>query len=141
MLDRDTQRVTRHPRPLTRVSTAKSGSRRPPPLLFVVPHRSPVDAEEMFGRRSGRQSPVRSSVDDNVCTKFPTTPRRVIDKFLQEPASSRIAAFAIISTTIIVAVAGAVLMRLVDNKEYPNLGRALRFTLQTVTIAGYRDDT
>jgi voltage-gated potassium channel len=60
---------------------------------------------------------------------------------LQDPASIRIAAFAIITATITAVVAGGILMRLLDHKEYPNLGRALWFTLQTVTTVGYGDDT
>jgi hypothetical protein len=55
--------------------------------------------------------------------KFPRTPRRATDNFLQEPASSRIAAIAIISATIIVVVAGAVLMRLLDTTRV--LGRVI----------------
>jgi voltage-gated potassium channel len=38
-------------------------------------------------------------------------------------------------------MAGGILMRLVDHQEYPNLGRALWFTLQTVTTVGYGDAT
>jgi voltage-gated potassium channel len=38
-------------------------------------------------------------------------------------------------------VAGAVIMRIFDHREYPNMGRALWFTLQTVTTVGYGDVT
>jgi hypothetical protein len=65
------------------------------------------------------------------------TPRLTIDRFLQEPASIRIAAWLIIGATITAVVAGGILMRLLDQYEYPNLGGALRFTLQTVTTVGY----
>jgi voltage-gated potassium channel len=36
---------------------------------------------------------------------------------------------------------GGVLMRVLDHKEYPNMGRALWFTVQTVTTVGYGDVT
>jgi voltage-gated potassium channel len=60
---------------------------------------------------------------------------------LQDPASIRIAAWLIIGATVTAVVAGGILMRLVDHQEYPNLGRALWFTLQTVTTVGYGDAT
>jgi voltage-gated potassium channel len=69
------------------------------------------------------------------------TPRQAIDRFFQDPASIRIAAWLIVGATITAVVAGGILMRLLDHREYPNLGRALWFTLQTVTTVGYGDAT
>jgi voltage-gated potassium channel len=43
--------------------------------------------------------------------------------------------------TVTAVVAGGVLVRLLDHRKYPNLGRALWFTLQTVTSVGYGDVT
>jgi voltage-gated potassium channel len=60
---------------------------------------------------------------------------------LEDPASIRIAAWLIVGATITAVVAGGILMRLLDHREYPNLGRALWFTLQTVTTVGYGDVT
>jgi voltage-gated potassium channel len=60
---------------------------------------------------------------------------------LQDPASIRIASWLIIGATVTAVVVGGVLMRLLDHQEYPNLGRALWFTLQTVTTVGYGDAT
>jgi voltage-gated potassium channel len=66
---------------------------------------------------------------------------RAIDRFLQDPASIRTAAWLIIGATITAVVVGGILIRLLDHQEYPTLGRALWFTLQTVTTVGYGDVT
>jgi voltage-gated potassium channel len=60
---------------------------------------------------------------------------------LQDPASVRTAAWLIVGATVTAVLAGGILMRLLDHEEYPNLGRALWFTLQTVTTVGYGDAT
>jgi len=73
--------------------------------------------------------------------KLPATPRRAIARFLEDPASIRIAAWLIVSATVFAVVVGAVLMRVLDHREYPNIGRAMWFTLQTVTTVGYGDVT
>lgn len=80
-------------------------------------------------------------VEQNHTMKLPTTPRRAIDRFLEDPASIRIAAWLIVSATLVAVVVGAVLMRVLDHKEYPNIGRAMWFTVQTVTTVGYGDVT
>ncbi len=67
--------------------------------------------------------------------------RRSIERFRAEPASIKNASFAIITVTIAVVVAGAVVVRIFDHREYPTFGRALWFTLQTVTTVGYGDVT
>jgi voltage-gated potassium channel len=64
-----------------------------------------------------------------------------VERFLEDPASIRTAAWLMIGATVTAVVAGGVLMRVLDHKEYPNLGRALWFTLQTVTTVGYGDVT
>lgn len=107
---------------------------RPGPRRVTVGnHTDPVPLALSPGLGRGRP-------DNKVCMKFPTEPRRAIDRFLQDPGASRTAAFAIISATLIVVVVGGILMRLLDPHEYPNFGRALWFTLQTVTTVGYGDD-
>jgi voltage-gated potassium channel len=73
--------------------------------------------------------------------KLSVTPRRAIDRFLQDPASIRIAAWLIIGSTVAVVLAGSLVMRVFDRREYPNFGRAVWFTLQTVTTVGYGDVT
>jgi voltage-gated potassium channel len=67
--------------------------------------------------------------------------RRTIDRFLEDPASIKNAARMIIGATLVAVVVGGVVVWLLDHKEYPNLGRALWFTLQTVTTVGYGDVT
>jgi voltage-gated potassium channel len=53
----------------------------------------------------------------------------------------RYAAAAIISTIVVLVLAGALLIRLLAPDEYPTFGDALWFTLQTVTTVGYGDNT
>jgi voltage-gated potassium channel len=62
-------------------------------------------------------------------------------RFLENPASVRNAAWLMISATVAAVVIGALVMWLLDREEYPNLFRALWFTLQTVTTVGYGDVT
>ena len=69
------------------------------------------------------------------------TPRRIVDRFLNDPASIRNAAFLIIGATAVAVVAGALVMWLFDRAEYPTYGRAIWFTLQSVTTVGYGDVT
>ncbi len=67
--------------------------------------------------------------------------RRGFQRFRNEPASIRHASVAIVSLTMVVVVIGAVVVRIFDRQEYPTFGRALWFTLQTVTTVGYGDVT
>lgn len=71
----------------------------------------------------------------------PRTLQRTIERFLDDPASIRNASWLIISATSVAVIAGAVIVRVFDHKEYPSFGRALWFTLQTVTTVGYGDVT
>ncbi len=73
--------------------------------------------------------------------RLPRTLNRSINRFFDDPASVRTAAWTIVTATMTVVVLGGVLIRLFDSKEYPNLGRAFWFTLQTVTTVGYGDVT
>jgi voltage-gated potassium channel len=57
--------------------------------------------------------------------KWPDTPRR--------------AAFQIALSTIVVAISGGVLARLLDRKDFPSLGEGIWWSLQTVTTVGYGD--
>lgn len=59
----------------------------------------------------------------------------------KNPSSIRYAAAAIVSTIVTLVFAGALLMRLFADDEYPTYGDALWFTLQTVTTVGYGDNT
>lgn len=46
-----------------------------------------------------------------------------------------------VGATVTAVVGGGLLMRIFDHREYPNIGRAMWFTLQTVTTVGYGDVT
>ncbi len=62
-------------------------------------------------------------------------------RFQKNPSSVRYASAAIISTFVVLVLAGAVVMRLFDSDSYPTIGSAVWFTLQTVTTVGYGDNT
>jgi voltage-gated potassium channel Kch len=62
-----------------------------------------------------------------------------MSRLLREPPSVRIAA--IVTATLLITVAGGVLMRLFDNEEYPNIWLGMWWALQTVTTIGYGDVT
>jgi voltage-gated potassium channel len=62
-------------------------------------------------------------------------------KFRANPSSIKWAAVAIMSVTVALVLAGAAVMRIFDSDEFPTFGRALWFTLQTVTTVGYGDVT
>ena len=53
----------------------------------------------------------------------------------------RYASVAIMTVTIVMTLLGAVILRVFDHEEYPTLGEAIWFTLQTVTTVGYGDNT
>ena len=64
-----------------------------------------------------------------------------MSKFMREPPSVRLAAGVIVTATALVVVASAVLMRILDHSEYPNVWVAMWWAVQTVTTVGYGDVT
>ncbi len=66
---------------------------------------------------------------------------RSFTRFRQDPASIRKSTGAIMGTTVMVVVIGAVVVRVFDQEEYPTFAEAVWFTLQTVTTVGYGDNT
>lgn len=66
---------------------------------------------------------------------------RRTDRFLREPPTVRGAATTIVVATVIVVVLGAVLVRVFAPRDFPNLGLALWWSLQTATTVGYGDVT
>ena len=69
--------------------------------------------------------------------KVPLTARLL----LRESLTARRAAAIIASFTVLVAIVGGILERVLDHQEYPTIGRGLWFALQTVTTVGYGDVT
>ena len=69
--------------------------------------------------------------------KVPLTARLL----LRDSLTARRAAGIIALFTVVITVAGGVLERLLDHREYPTIGRGLWFALQTVTTVGYGDVT
>jgi voltage-gated potassium channel len=72
--------------------------------------------------------------------RFNVLERRVT-RFLSEPPSIRGAAGVIVSATALVVVGAGILISVIDSAEYPNLGVAMWWALQTVTTVGYGDVT
>jgi len=60
-------------------------------------------------------------------------------KALSETLTARRAAQIIVIATLLVTLAGGVLIWLVDHDEFPDLGEAWWWALQTVTTVGYGD--
>src|SRR5437588_12912775 len=69
--------------------------------------------------------------------KVPLTARLL----LQDSLTARRAAAIIAGFTVVITVAGGILERVLDHKEYPTIGKGLWFALQTVTTVGYGDVT
>ena len=69
--------------------------------------------------------------------KVPLTTRLL----LRESLSARRAAAIIAGFTFLITIAGGILERVLDHREYHTIGRGLWFALQTVTTVGYGDVT
>jgi voltage-gated potassium channel len=70
-------------------------------------------------------------------TKVPITARLL----LRESLTARRAATIIAGFTVAITVAGGVLERFLDHREFHTVGKGLWFALQTVTTVGYGDVT
>ena len=70
----------------------------------------------------------------------PKTPlQHAMDRFAADPASVRNATAVMISITLGVVLIGGVIVWVFDARDFPDLGGALWYTLQTVTTVGYGD--
>jgi voltage-gated potassium channel len=66
---------------------------------------------------------------------------RRVSRFSRNPLSVINAVRVIVGSTALVVVVSSLLMWLLDHKEYPNLGRALWWAMQTIPTVGYGDVT
>ena len=69
--------------------------------------------------------------------KVPLTARLL----LRESLTARRAAVIIAAFTVLITVAGGILDRVLDQREYRTIGRGIWFALQSVTTGGYGDVT
>ena len=62
-----------------------------------------------------------------------------MDRFAADPASVRNAAYVMIIITVGIVLVGGLIVWVFDSRDFPDLGGALWYTLQTVTTVGYGD--
>ena len=65
--------------------------------------------------------------------------QKAMDRFLADPASVRNAASLMILITVVIVLVGGLIVWIFDGRDFPELGGALWYTLQTVTTVGYGD--
>jgi voltage-gated potassium channel len=65
--------------------------------------------------------------------------RHAQDRFADDPASVRNAALLMIAITAAIVLVGGLVVWVFDRQDFPDLGGALWYTLQTVTTVGYGD--
>jgi voltage-gated potassium channel len=70
--------------------------------------------------------------------RFNILERRVA-KFTREPPTVRGATAVIVTATFVVTIGAGLLMTLIDNTEFPDIGVGLWWAVQTVTTVGYGD--
>ncbi len=85
----------------------------------------------------GPQNPGNESRPAEQTQKVPLTARLL----LHESLSARRAAAIIATSTVLITVAGGILERVFDHKEFHTTGKGLWFALETVTTVGYGDVT
>ena len=66
--------------------------------------------------------------------------QRAVDRFAADPASVKNAVYVMIVATVGIVVVGGVIVWVFDRQDFPDLGGALWYTLQTVTTVGYGDE-
>ena len=71
--------------------------------------------------------------------KRPNLLQRAMDRFAADPSSVKNAVYVMIVITVAIVLVGGVIVWLFDRRDFPDLGSALWYTLQTVTTVGYGD--
>ena len=71
--------------------------------------------------------------------KRPNPLQRAMDRFAADPASVKNAVLVMIVITVGIVLVGGVIVWVFDRQDFPDLGSALWYTLQTVTTVGYGD--
>ena len=66
--------------------------------------------------------------------------QRAVDRFAADPASVKNAVYVMIVVTVGIVLVGGVIVWVFDSRDFPDLGSALWYTLQTVTTVGYGDE-
>ena len=69
----------------------------------------------------------------------PKTEPTFIERPIRRIANARSVTFGLAAAFVVLAVFGAIVMRIVDQHNYPSLGSAVWWTLQTITTVGYGD--
>ena len=83
------------------------------------------------------EAPIAESESADLPEKVPMTAKLL----LRESLTARRAAGIIAAFTLLVTLTGGILERVVDQQEFPTIGKGLWFALQTVTTVGYGDVT
>ena len=69
----------------------------------------------------------------------PKSEPALIDRPVRRIANARSVTFGLAAMFLVLAVLGAIVMRFVDQHNYPSLGLAVWWALQTITTVGYGD--
>lgn len=69
----------------------------------------------------------------------PNPLQRATERFAADPASVKNAVLVMIVITVGIVFVGGVIVWVFDRQDFPDLGSALWYTLQTVTTVGYGD--
>ena len=79
--------------------------------------------------------PMPNEVTEHAAPHLPRFARQIVGR----DVTARRAVFLISGVTIVMAVAGGILIRLLDKKDFSSIGEGLWWSLQTVTTVGYGD--
>lgn len=84
-------------------------------------------------RRAGRR------VESGYMAGEPRVHRSLIDRRISKIVNARSVTLGLASTFLLMSFATAIVIRLVDHHDFPSLGLAVWWSLQTVTTVGYGD--